>query len=236
MDLKVIHDEIRARLNKEITGHIKSTDIDRALNLAQLDTLNMFLGSPRDYNRGRPARLYLSATQRINDALSPFKVGKSFTTTDTAGGVISLEPDFITLISVKVNTYRTSADGRSELIKSQVKLFDENEVYERLSSFLVAPSVSEPIALVNSKATGIQLFPEQAFAGMYWYIRKPAVPNFAYSMNGREVVYNESSSTQLEWYDSEIPRIIEKAIVRLAGGLKDAESAQLSMAKDGGTD
>lgn len=241
MDLKVIHDEIRERLSKEITGHLKPSDIDRALDLAQLDLFNMLTGSFRDYQRGKPVRLYFSSTQRLNDALSPFKIKETFQKVDTAGGIVPLESDFITLISIAVSTlaneYRDiSPPPYTTPSFKQVKIYDENEIYERLDSYLVSPNEYEPIALINSKATGIQLFPEQGYSGLYWYLKRPDIPEYAYTMSGRAYVYDQSGSTQLEWYDTEISRIIDKAITYLAGGLKDTEATQLAMAKDGGTD
>lgn len=74
MDLKVIHDHILLRVNKDQSGYLSHEDIDKSLDLAQMVRFNGLFGSPITYQPGHQvATPSYGATQKVHDDLAPFK-------------------------------------------------------------------------------------------------------------------------------------------------------------------
>lgn len=206
MDLKVIHETIDFYLNKAQQGYITPEEKDLVLDRAQIVLLNQYHTNPK-----LPAQAQanlLGESQRIDDALSLFKAQQDFLPINTPGGVITLQSDYLHLLSLYTTTFNSSL-GRN--VYSGVQILNEEELIERLESQVIPVSSSDPVAIMRS-LNRIQLFPEVGSTGRVYYIRRPNKPVFAYTMNGRQVVYNLASSTQLEWRDIDVNNIISIAL------------------------
>ena len=232
MDLHVIHSEIRKRINKEITGHVSPATIDRALDQSSLMLFQMLTGSYRDYAAGRPQRVYYLATSKVGASLSPFKEKESFSNTNN----IDTPNDLLILTAITVRTNERSSVPPAPTtipLGKNVKIFDEHEIGGRVNSQLLEPSYDEPVAYSGSIEDGITIYPTGDYSGIVWYLRRPATPEYSYTLDGREVVYDQSGSTQLEWLDMDVPRLIDKTVSILTGGeLKDFDTLQVSMNSD----
>lgn len=141
--------------------------------------------------------------------------------------------------------YNTSATGTLDIdlftktvgSEYMFEVVSEDELGSRLGSALVAPSTDDPIAIlagaggvVNgqdiSTQRKIQLFPEQGHYGRLVYLRRPASPVFAYTQSGRTITYNSGSSTQLEWDDTAIEKLIQRTVTSLALNIQDSTAYQ----------
>jgi hypothetical protein len=201
MDLKVFHDTVRYFLNKEQGGWISDPEID---NLADRGQMWWFVSCLPMYGKN----------QKSTDPLSTFSTKLDFTTgTD---GIITLPTDptqnpcYETLPTVSISYY----DGTRTRYKP-VKLLSEDEITERRGSQILEPTVTDPVGL-ELQPGKIQLYPEAAMTGYVYYLRRPLVPFYAFTGTGREKTYNKVGSTQLEWAETSINKILIKTL-QLAG-------------------
>jgi hypothetical protein len=226
MDLKVIHDTILYFLNKDQNAFVTHGEIDLVLDKAQLVLFNQYHTNPK-----LPAGTQIinyGESQRIDDALSPFKDKYTFANVDTTGGVISLPSNYMHLLSLYTTQY-SSTLGRN--VYSAVQVLDEEELIARLESQVIPVTPDDPIAIMN-KLNKIQLFPEAPATGGVYYLRRPAVPNFVYTQSGRTITYNQGGSTQLEWRDIDVMNIIVIALSYYGLNMSSAELVQFSQIKD----
>ena len=93
MDLKVIHDTILYFLNKEQNGFVTHAELDLVLDKAQLVLFNQYHTNPK--MPAGTASVSYGESQRIDDALSPFKEKYTFSTIDTPSGVITLPSNYM---------------------------------------------------------------------------------------------------------------------------------------------
>lgn len=123
----------------------------------------------------------------------------------------------------------------------KVEFLSEDQWAHRISSKLLTPSSSEPIAKVLGKngniegedADGnatvisftnnvlIQLWPKEGYDIECVYLRRPTAPNYSYTTSGRTETYSAANSTQMEWNDQALTVIMEGAINILAQNLQD---------------
>ena len=203
MNIDTIHTFIKqVALRKERLGFITDGDIDLALDRSQLEELQ---DKFKDYG----------ATQELHDSLSPFEVAVPFTA--ASGGIISLPSDYIHFLGMY-----TTVSG----VRYPVSFKNKDEVVYAMQSQVRTPSITKPIAYQN--AGTIQLYPEIIQSGLYWYLRRPAVPNANYTVSGRIVTYNPGGSTQLEWNEVYQSGIIARALVYLGLELDDAATIQFA--------
>lgn len=225
MDIKVIHDIILFYLNKAQNGYVSHEEIDGVLDKAQLVLLNQYHTNPKI-----PAKMQaalLGESQRIEDALSIFKVKSTFTGVDTPQGVLTLPSNYLHLLSLYTTVYNSQL-GRN--IYSAVQVLNEEELIERLNSQIIPVSLEDPIAIMNSQ-NRIQLFPEQGQTGGVYYIRRPNAPVFAYTQSGRVITYNQGASTQLEWKDMDVNNVISIALSYYGLNLSSQEVMQFAELK-----
>jgi hypothetical protein len=226
MDLKVIHDTILYFLNKEQNGFVTHAELDLVLDKAQLVLFNQYHTNPK--MPAGTASVSYGESQRIDDALSPFKEKYTFSTIDTPSGVITLPSNYMHLLSLYTTVYSAPL---SRNVYSGVQVMNEEELIERLESQVIPVTSDDPIAIMN-KQNKIQMFPEQAATGAVFYLRRPAVPNFVASVSGRTVTYNQGSSTQMEWRDIDIMNVIVIALSYYGLNLSSADVVQFAQAKE----
>lgn len=206
MDLKVIHDTIRYYVNKDQQAFISPAEIDLVLDKAQLVLFNKYHHNPLQPKQARVSEY--GYTQRVDDSLSPFKDKYTFTTSNTASGIISLPANYLHLISLYTTQYNNQLQRN---IYSAVQVLNEEELIERLNSQIIPVSAEDPIAIMN-KENKIQLFPEVPANGGVYYFRRPVAPVYVYAQSGRVITYNQAGSTQMEWKDFDYGNIISIAL------------------------
>jgi hypothetical protein len=116
---------------------------------------------------------------------------------------------------------------------NNVRFVGEDEWIKATKSQLRAASTANPIA--REYGNGFKLYPETTQIGKVTYLRRPNTPVYAYTLSGtanRTVTYNSAGTTQLEWGDVEINKIIAKVLGYLGVNLSEGDMTQFGFAKD----
>lgn len=219
MDLNDVHELLRVFLNDEQSGKHSPGELDGFLHRAQMWELSDKFD------------LY-SKTQKLHDSLSVFSTKFQFTS--AAGGLIQLpidekvNPCYEHLLSVWIQYY-DNAEQRTRY--KAVKMINEDELPDRLDSQILEPTVTDPVGVQPGNGK-IQLYPETAMSGYGFYLRRPLKPDFKFSKNGRDIIYNPTTSTQLEWKDSSMNKILMKALQFAGVNVDDKMIMQYTEAKN----
>jgi hypothetical protein len=166
-----------------------------------------------------------STSQRIKDALSPFKDTFDFTPSDTVGGVLTIPSDrnYLNLLDLQI---RYAISGRSMTKYVPLSILNEDERADRLNSQIDVVSVTSPVAEQVGDGSW-QLFPKMQYFGSISFYRRPAKPVFGYNLiSGRVVVYDASASTELEWKETQHTEILIKALQSIGVNLGEGELQQ----------
>lgn len=231
MDLLEIHRRIRLALNKDITGYLTPDEIDRALDRAQLSEVRHLYGDDRTLPN---SPLAYGMTLKIHADLNPFKRTVAFNTeaynegSNTLGtgpsGVMVFPADYLFPIAITV---------LDNSIPRTVKIVSEDEIGLRLASAIRPPTASRPIAVIGgldingaffiAGKARVQLFPEKGYNATLYYLMRPQPPILSGIVNGRTFTYDRAGTVQMQWPDTAIDRIIERAIAILAENMQEGE-------------
>lgn len=172
---------------------------------------------------------YYALAQKIQESLSPFKTKFTFLTSDTPNGLLTTPSGYQYLIGGRV-IYMEGTHTRNK----SLKVLSSDELAYRLDSQLRPVTAYKPVAVMAGKVSGIsliQLYPKQTFAGEIDYLRRPAVPKYAYTQSGRAFTYDSANSVQLEWGESELNEIIIRTLSFLGISIDDQLVTQYAEAK-----
>jgi hypothetical protein len=214
MDLQTVHDKIRTVLRKATNTWFSPEEIDSAINSSQID----------HFEQIKPA---FASNQQVSDALKPFRKKSTFTTGNTASGLLSLPTDYYHLLVVSVVVVDSGGTTRH----LPVEMVGDDELDDRRDSQLIPLSTLNPIGIFDENGK-IQLYPDVPFAGTIRYLRRPLDCLFSYTQSGRVVNYDQSSSVQLEWNDAAIEKIIFKALQYLGVTAQDFNAVSFAQGKD----
>lgn len=183
-------------------------------------------GSIALYNDYQPKA---STSQRIKDALSPFKETYQITPANSVGGIVTIDDDdYLNLLDLSIR-YTISAVPRT--VQVPIIIYNEDERAERLNSQIDPVSITSPIGEQIGHGS-FQLYPESQYFGKATYYRRPTKPVFGYSViSGRVIVYNPNTSTDVEWLETQQDELLLKALSSLGINLGSAEIAQWSEIK-----
>lgn len=189
--------------------------------IAELESLLDF-GSMSVFNDLHPK---YATSQRIKDALAPFKQVYNFTTL-TSGYVIVPDDDYIKFLDLQI--YFNISDRR---VYYPVKLINEDERADRLNSQIDPVTSTSPIGEQTAVKT-FRLYPTHAYNGNVTYLKRPVRPVFGYSViSGRVIVYDAGTSTQLEWSSDWVNVILMKSLLSLGINIKDSDITNFAQAK-----
>lgn len=170
-----------------------------------------------------------ATSQRVKDAMAPFRRVWSFTPSDTVSGVIPVPSNlnYLNLLSITVS-YTISA----RTIYAPVQMVNEDEVANRLNSQIDPVTVTSPIGEQLSPGF-FRLYPLSGYTGNIVFLRRPVKPNFVYTtISERVIVYDDAASTQLEWAETEMDSVLLKSLSTLGINLTDNEIAQYAEVKN----
>jgi hypothetical protein len=216
MTIQDIHNWIDFLTNKAQGVYFSHEEKDMALDRGQMQYFN------EQY-------AYYALAQKIQESLSPFKTKYSFLTSDTQNGLITAPSDYLYLTGGKI-VYMEGSRTRYKALK----VLSDDELAYRLNSQLRPVTITSPVAVMAGKVSGIsliQLYPKQTFAGEIDYLRRPAVPKYAYTQSGRAFAYDPTNSVQLEWGESELNELIMRALSFLGISIDDQLVTQYAEAK-----
>lgn len=173
-----------------------------------------------------------ATSQRIKDALAPFKAKYNFTPTNTISGtiVVPSNSDFMNLIDVQIQ-YQIS----NTTIYYQPTVINEDERALRLNSQIEPVTITNPVAEVIAPRY-ITLYPtpvaQNGYTGTVTYFRRPVAPVFGYTtVSQRVIVYDPSTSTQLEWSEPWINVILIKALSSVGINISEQDILQFAEVK-----
>lgn len=206
-DIYVLFDNI---VRKERGIFITPATKDLYFNAAQLDVLEDFY------------KLY-SVEEYLHEALDVFKTDYQFTS--AADGTVTLPTNYLHLLPNVITVTGSMINP--------VRFVGEDEWTKASISQLRAVSTANPIA--RTYGNGFKLLPQTTQIGTVTYIRIPNVPVFGYTVSGsanRTITYNSSTSTQLEWDDVYINKIISKALEYAGIYMDEDKITAFGMQKD----
>jgi hypothetical protein len=160
-----------------------------------------------------------------NEALAPFKKKPylDFVTDGTGSYAIEPTENFAHLLNITV----IEANEKYGNLTHRVKVVNEDELPERLSSVLHKPTISNPCAQI----TGVgcyQFYPEQVLAGRIYFLRQPKEPKLVELQAGRTFTYDATDSVDLEWAPQYQNKVVFKALELLGINLDNEKIVQLS--------
>lgn len=213
-DINDIHNNILDIFRKERLALPTHVQIDRALHMGQLD---VFYEYSDQY----------AISQKLHDALSPFKTTYSFSKATSPNGTVTLPDDYVHLLNAYTITFNNTY-GRAD--KNKIEFVADDEVIEAQSSQLRPVTATSPIG-INNDGT-IQIYPEQGHAGVVTYLKEPEAPVAAYTQSGRQLTYDAPNSTQLLWGEVYLNKVIAKAVGYLSQNLQAPDVQQFATQKD----
>lgn len=216
IDLDVAYQFLNFLINKTFGSYYTPPELDLIVDRAQQAVYN-------DYY------IEFGKSQRLNDALAPFKRTFLFTNASSPGGLISVPTDYQHLL----NVYTIIQNAATNLPQNRpAPILNEDEKVARDNSQIYPPSLTDPYGIIVEN-WNIQLFPAVPQAGVVYYLTTPAAPVYAYStVSGRVIVYNQGGSTQLQWSIKDIATILVKALSFIGINIRETEVIQYAEQKD----
>lgn len=214
MDLNQIYEWHRFIERKERGAFTTYGELDRLYNIAQLDLTNIYLDE-------------YAISGKIHNALSPFKKTYTFTLTTSANGKVALPSDYLMMLA---DCHTIGYNNEREEVKyGEIRFYNENQWVNAINSQLRPPTKKKPAAKI---ATGyMEMFPKIKNAGVLSYIKRPNPPVYVYTESGRTITYNAAASTQLEWLDIYIPKLIMQAFSYQGINLNEPQITQYAEMK-----
>lgn len=230
MKIADVHNFIYFVLRKGKNAMISHEWIDESLHSAQLSRFSELLPPNPGPNPVPRQQIEYGTSVNGMDYLFPFKKKKDFYQDDTENGLLKLEDDYAHLRAIYVLSYNNKYE-RTKYVG--VPILNENQLADRLSSQIINPTCNRPVGIeVYEGVKAIQLYPQEAFYGRYYYFSKPVKPKYAYTMDGRKEVQNMDNSIDLVWDDESVNAIIYKALQPLGINLKEPMNVQWAQYKE----
>lgn len=246
MTIKETHDLILFELNKNEYGYISHSEIDDVLDRAQMEEIKFLLGDEREFGASAPVgRAAFGVSQSLNNALNPFITTLEYTNTEYNGSntgtalssVNQADPAFLilpedwlyTLEVVKSGgeRYEVIPQGKiSSRVRSQINTNEFLTYAGEGGDFNGNPFTTSAYRRYNRAAgTG-------GMTATLYYIKRPAKPNFYFTQSGRNITHNDLLSTDLEWDDLHVNKIIVRALVLLGINVENQNVIALNNQKN----
>jgi len=170
-----------------------------------------------------------STSQRIKDALSPFKANPAYTVTTGSNGIVTVpsNQNYLNLLDIQIPV---TINGST--VYRAMEILNEDERADRLNSQIDPVSATDPI--VEQIGFGIfQIYPTGIYANVKVnFYRRPVAPVMNYTVvGGRNIVYDPTGSVQLEWSEQWHNAVLIKGLESIGINLSAADIAQWSDSK-----
>lgn len=199
MTLTEIHDFIDLITSKERGGFNTPAEKDAALDRASLSLFDYY----------KP--LY-SKSIEAKEALSPFRVRYDYTTSGTGEITLTSGQEFVHLLSMDVMVNDPdSPSGFDPDRRYPVEFVNEDELADRINSQNKQPTRTSPVADILGVGW-YDLYPTVVHSGTMYFLKRPTKPVYRYTQDGRTITPNEATSTQLDWAEPYLNKVIFLAI------------------------
>lgn len=189
--------------------------VDEAINVIDAGQMALY----------RDLKPKYATSQWVKDALSPFRAIYNFTT-QVSGYVIIPDTTYLDLLDLQIYFLVSN-----RTVYAPVKLINEDERANRLNSQIDPVTTTSPIGEQTATRTFL-LYPAGQYNGTVTYLRRPVKPVMGYTVvSGRVIVYNSSTSTQLEWRETEIIPLLLKGLQSIGINLSDQEIQNFAQIK-----
>jgi hypothetical protein len=215
MDLQQAYNYLNFEINKVFGTYYSPPEFDMIVDRAQMSLFNDYYDE-------------FGASQRLNDALAPFKKTFQFTNSTSSGGLITVPDDYQHLLSL----YTVVQSSITQLPTNRpVPILNEDEKIARDNSQIYPPSAWDPYAMI-AQNWNIQLYPAQPMAGMVYYLSRPPAPQYVYTIvSGRVPLYDPVNSIQLAWADKDQNSILIKALSTVGINVREQDVIQYAESK-----
>lgn len=212
MNLDEIFNLLNFYINKSQGGWYSPEELTMVVDRAQRSLFNTYY-------------LKYQTSQRLDDALSPFKTSIFFSNVNgLVFGVVNYQ-DLLTITTTVVDPDNITRTRPVEIVPN-------DELANRIESQIDPPSLLSPIA-VRLPGNTWQLYPKVQHVGELIYLTNPRVPFYSYSVvSGRVIVYDPLNSIQLQWNTKDINSIILIALNDLGINLSEGDILQWSELKN----
>lgn len=215
MTLKVAYDFLNFWINKTFGTYYSPPECDLIVDRAQMSLFNDYYDE-------------FGTSQRLNDALAPFKRTFQFTAITSPTGLIEMPEDYqhlLSLYTIVLNSVTGLPQNRP------VPILNEDEKVARDNSQIYPPTTIDPYGMIVQN-WNVQLYPAVAQAGMIYYLTRPAAPYYAYSVvSGRVIIYDPVNSVQLAWADKDQNSILIKALSYIGINIREQDVIQYAETK-----
>lgn len=219
MNLLEAYNVLNFWINKHIGGYFTPDELDAIVDRGQMAL----------YTDYQPK---YATSQRVKDAMAPFRSAWTFTPANTISGYIPIPSNlgYLNLLDLQI-TYTISGITRYV----PVTMVNEDERANRLNSQIDPVTVTSPIGEIYEPGL-IRIYPQgSGYDGTVTFFRRPVAPYFAYTkISERVIVYDPVNSVQLEWRETEQDSVLLKALASLGINLSDTEVSQFAEAKNQG--
>lgn len=191
--IDLAHNIIREQIRKYRAAYKTPEEIDNALYRGLIDFYNGLFKSQQN-------------SQQVSRYL------KEQTCNVTSTNVFALNSDFNRPVTINSTVSGQIYEG---------EILAENEWLDRKNSFILAPTLQQPIARIVG--TNIEFYPADAGNYKLVYYRSPVQPKYNYTVavNGRDITYNPSGSVDVDVNPSALNDVIVRALGYLGVSLND---------------
>ena len=215
MDLKTAYDYLNFQVNKVFGTYFSPPEYDLIVDRAQMSLFNDYYDE-------------FGTSQRLNDALAPFKNSFTFSNVSSPAGLITMPEDYQHLLSV-YTIVQNSITGQPQ--NRPVPILNEDEKVARDNSQIYPPSLVDPYAMI-ARNWNVQLYPPVPQAGVVYYLSRPPAPQYIYTIvSGRVPLYDPVHSVQLAWADKDIASILIKALSTIGINTREQDVIQYAETK-----
>lgn len=224
------------RLNKDQSGRsITIPQFNLAAEVASYEYFKLKVGLPEQYRPGQPfpAQAW-QVSQKISDDMqhlltwmggpdAPQMVIDKY-------GISEVPSDYFAFSSCYYNFVEQSntecTNGKEPKLK-EVEFLADSQWSDRMDSVIVGPEKKFPIAKMG--AGKIQFMPRGLKAVDFTYLREPATPYLAYTIDANnDYVYDAANSTQFDFPQVCLPDIANLIFEVMSGNLQSQFYVQLA--------
>lgn len=221
------------RLNKDQSGRsITIPQFNLAAEVVSYEYFKLKVGLPEQYQPGKPFPPQAwQVSRKITDDMQhllKWMGGPDYPQlTIDKYGIAEVPSDYFAFSSCYYNYVVQEDCDDMDTKPKEVDFLTDAEWSDRMNSVIVKPELAFPIAKMGGGK--IQFAPKKLRAVDFTYLREPATPVLAYTIDGNnDYVYDEANSTQFDFPQVCLPDIAAMLYDIMAGNLKSQLDLQIA--------